>query len=218
MLILPRHKSIGIHVYEHHTKMNGDVLHTIPKCGIPLTCEIPMHNIIYAHSLLSNYPENYLGEVPFIVCFTEHICFTGKEVYISDQLKAKLKANYTPNIIYRFIWDMHKSDICFWTPNIVLNKTVETQHSFLRDAFNNIYKTSLSESLSTDIYHLQDYIVQTKKSVLIPFYLAKQQKKTDMELVYIPIMKACTCPTLLSRQSLCSGLLEYTRILLFSDE
>ena len=214
MLVLPRDNRSSLYVYKYEPKIKADDIHSQPRCGIPLEHNIVYNNCIFLEDC-ENY--NYMGEVPFIVRFTKQICFTGRELYMSDHLKAHLRADITPTIISRFIWDMHKSNDCFWTPNIVLNKNVDIQHNFLRDAFINIYKKSLSESVNIDIYHLQEYTVKTKKSVFIPLYLAKRSNKREEELVYIPIMKVCTCPCLLTCPALCSGILEYTRILLFND-
>lgn len=214
MTVLPEDDRSSLYVYKYKLYKNTDETPDHPRLGIPLE-----DNIVYTYSPLLDECENYdyMGEVPFIAHLTKHVCFTGQQLYISDYLKAQLISDITPKIISRFIWDMHKSSHCFWTPNIALNQNVDIQHNFLHDAFINIYKKSLSESLSTDIYQLQDYIVKTTKSVFLPFYLANQRDKSDMELVYIPIMKAATCPSLLTSQALCSGILEYTRILLFDE-
>jgi len=214
IVILPRDNGGVLHLYEHHPKVNADNLYIELQCGTPLE-----ENILYTDHILLDKGKHYtyMGEVTFIVRFTKNIFFTSNEVYMSNQLKAKIKADFTPKIIYRLIRDMHKSNECFWTPNIILNKEVNTQHKFLRDSFRNIYNKSLSESLNTNIYHLQEYIVQTKKSVFIPFYLPNRTNTADMELVYIPLMKASTCPSLLTYQELSLGILEYARILLFTD-
>lgn len=214
MLILPEDNKCSLYVYKYHLCMNANDGQDYPGLVIPLE-----NNIVYTYSPLSEECENYeyIGEVPFIAHFNKYTCFTGRQLYMSDCLKARLESHITPKFISKFIWDMHKSINCFWTPHIVLNKNVHTQHNFLRDAFVNIYKKSMPESLNTDIYNLQEYIVKTKKSIFLPFYLANKTNNKDMELVYIPIMKACMCPNLLTSEALCFGILEYSRILLFDE-